>query len=98
LKSETYETIQGLGSWVAFLATGVTFPFALEYLGVVDVMSVDAYAEGRELMGSVVLISGAILATTLIAKLAMSWKEYRWYYRQEVAQKLHRLAEKIAKR
>lgn len=98
MKSETYETVQGVGSWVAFLATGVTFPFALEYAGVINSMSIDAYAEGRELMGAVALIGGAILAITLAVKVAMSWKEYGWYHRQEVAQKLHRLAHKIAKR
>lgn len=98
LKSNTYEIGQGIGSWVAFLSAGVTFPFALEYAGVINAMSVDAYAEGRELMGAVILIGGAILIATLALKGAMAYKEFGWYYRQDVAQGLHRLANKIAKR
>ena len=98
MKSNTYEVTQGLGSWVAFLSAGVTFPFALEYAGVINAMGVDSFAEGREIMGAVILIGGAILIATLALKGALGLKEYGWYYRQEVAQKLHRLADKIARR
>lgn len=98
MKANTYEIGQGVGSWVAFLATGVTFPFALEYAGLINAMSADSYAEGREIMGAIILIGGAILITALAVKGAMAMKEYGWYYRQEVAQKLHGLADKIARR
>lgn len=98
MKSETYETTQGVGTWVAFLATGVTFPFALEYAGLINAMSADTYAEGREIMGAIILIGGAILIATLALKGALSVKEYGWYYRQDLAQKLYRVADKIARR
>ena len=98
MKSNTYEVTQGLGTWVAFLATGVTFPFALEYAGVINAMSVDAYAEGRGLMGAVILIGGAILIATLALKGAMAYKEFGVYYRRDIAKGLYRLADKIAKR
>jgi len=98
MKSSTYENVQGIGSWVAFLSAGVTLPFALEYAGIINAMSVDAYAEGREIMGAIILIGGAILVATLVMKVSLDWKEYSWYHRQAVAQKLHRLAEKVARR
>jgi hypothetical protein len=98
MKSSTYENVQGVGSWVALLSGGVTFPFVLEYAGIINAMSVDAYAEGREIMGAVILIGVTILAVSLAVKVSLSWKEYEWYHRQAVAQKLHHLAEKIARR
>lgn len=98
MKSSTYENVQGIGSWVALLSAGVSFPFALEYAGAINAMSVDNYAEGREIMGAVILIGVTILAVSLVIKVALSWREYEWYHRQAVAQRLHRLAEKIARR
>ena len=98
MKSNTYEVVQGLGSWVAFLSAGVLFPFSLEYVGVIDSMSIDSYGAGREIMGSIILMFLGVLVVTLAVKGALSVKEYGWYYRQEVAQKLHRLADKIARR
>ena len=98
MRSNTYENIQGLGSWVAFLATGVAFPFTLEYAGVIDAMSADLYTEGRAMMFLIIVVSVSILAVTLAVKAGLSWAEYKWYYRQALAQKLYRLAHKIASR
>jgi uncharacterized membrane protein len=98
VNSRTYENIQGIGSWVAFLATGVAFPFSLEYAGLIDAMSADLYTEGRAMMFLIIVVSISILAVTLAVKAGLSWAEYKWYYRQDLAQKLHRLADRIAKR
>ena len=98
MKANTYEIGQGLASWIAFLSAGVVFPFALEYAGIINAMTLDSYSEGRGIMGAVVLVGGAILIATLALKGAFALKEYGWYYRQDVAQGLHRLANKIANR
>ena len=92
MKSETYENIQGIGSLVAFVVSGVAVPFSLEYAGVMDTLG----GQGVAVVGSIALVAWAVIAVTLAVKVSLGWSEYGWYYRQAIAQKLHRLADKVA--
>lgn len=92
MKSETYENIQGVGSLIAFVFSGVAVPFTLEYAGVMDTLG----GQDVAVVGLIALVAWAVIAVAFAIKVAVAWSEYAWYYRQELAQKLHRLADKVA--
>ena len=93
-KYEVYENGQGVLSIGAFLAAGVAFPFTLAGWGVLPALAGVSSSMFLEVAG----VFWLGLVVLLLAKGVWSWGEYRWYYRQAIAQGLYRLADKIARR
>lgn len=84
-----YEITQGVFSWIAFLALGVAFPFTLESWGVLNALSFDLY------VAETALIAGGVFALALAVKLAMGWKENKFFIKMNLADWLYKMSVRI---
>ena len=84
-----YEVAQGALSWVAFLAFGVAFPFTLESWGVLNALSFDQY------VAETALVAGGVFAAVVAVKLAMSWRENKFFIKMNLADWLYKMSVRI---
>lgn len=84
-----YEITQGVLSWIVLLAFGVAMPFSLEAMGVLNALSFDLY------VADTALIAGSIFAVALAVKLAMGWRENKFFIKMNLANWFYSMSVKL---
>lgn len=93
LTQRSYDTIQGLLSYVVLISLAIAVTFTVDYTQLLGANDTTAWA--REFMPPFIITTWAIFAIAVVAKLWGAWVQYRFWYRIDLSNKLHALAEKI---
>lgn len=93
MTSRTYETIQGLLSYVVLISGAIAFAFTADYYFLVQENDITAW--GLKYTPVIFNTAWAILAVAIIAKAWGHWVENKFWLKISFADKLHALAFKI---
>ena len=93
MSSRTYEIIQGVLSYVVLMSLALAATFTIDYNNLLGANDLTAWA--REFMPPFIITTWAIFAVAVVVKLWGAWVQYRFWYRIDLSNKLHALAERI---
>ena len=89
----TYETIQGVLSYVVLLSLAVALTFTIDYHNLLGANDLTTW--GKQFMPPFFNTAWAIFALALVAKVWGSWIHNRFWLKLELAKKLHATADKL---
>ena len=93
MSQRTYDNIQGVLSYVVLLSLAIAVTFTIDYNNLLGANDLTSWA--REFMPPFIVTTWAIFAVAVVVKLWGAWVQYRFYYRIDLSNKLHNLAERI---
>lgn len=93
MSSRTYETIQGVLSYVVLVSLALAATFTIDYNNLLGANDLTAWA--RDFMPPFIITTWAIFAVAVVAKVWGAWVSYRFWYRIDLSNKLYALAQRI---
>jgi hypothetical protein len=93
MSSRTYENVQGVLSYVVLLSLAIAATFTIDYNNLLGANDLTAWA--REFMPPFIITTWAIFAVAVVAKVWGALVHFGFWYRIDLSNKLHALAERI---
>ena len=93
MSQRAYDNIQGVLSYVVLFSLAIAGTFTAEYYSLLNAMDLSDW--GKQYLVPFIAGAWAVFAVAIIAKAWGAWVSYRFWYRIDLSNKLHALAEKI---